>query len=802
MGDTVVGLTVTGAVSIAPDNVLAVVRQRKGEALNKSVVNEDIKRIWKLGKFQDVQAEALPGPGGKGIVLAFRVTETPLIEDIRFFGNKEVSDSTLKDKTGLDVNQPYNQDKAASAVRALEDIYKDKNFYAVQVTVDTKPGDAPGHVVVNFRVDEGNKMKIEKIDVTGNKAFSAAKVKGAMKDTEEAGWFMGGSYDPDKVFDDYESILKAYAAEGYVKARLGGATLNEWGDKGREVVRNSTTFDEANKRIELRIAIDEGRQYHLAGVSVTGNTLFSSAEILSHFDSLRSSDKIFNQEAWEKDLQAMRSLYADKGYIYSQIQPEYTWDDVTGTVSAKVTVTESSKAFIEEIRIRGNEVTKDKVIRRVITLKPGDPFDAEAVNRNRMRIYNLGYFEQVTVDTRPGSEMDKLVLIYDVAPERKTGTLSLGAGFSSVQGLVGFLQVSQNNLFGNGQSVSAQWNFGQSTQSYNLSFTEPWLFDKPVSFGVDLFHTIQETNYNLQGFDLDSTGGSIRSGYTFQDTPYKINGSYRYQTDIISNVQEVDITPGTTHLSAITPGLVRDTRDNVFDTTSGTYNVLTFELAGGYLGGDDSFIKPVMDSRVFFKTPAVFGQTWMNEFVLGVHGRVGCAIPYDSGSTPSAAESVTPSPVPVSEKFFMGGTDTVRGFDERSLGASGAGGGDYEALANVEYSYKPAPPIKLHIFYDAGNSWSCAWAQNVDNSSLPGNGSYSGMNIINPSDAQNHPLDLRDYDFRNMYLFQSVGAGILFTIPGSVIQIRLDYGFGLYETDRNAGDVPSGRVHFNIGNIF
>lgn len=789
-GEVVVSLTVTGAASVSPESVLAVVRQRKGEVLSDSVVNEDVKRIWKMGKFQDVRVESTPGPGGKGVAVAFHVTEMPSIEDVRFFGNKDVSDGTLSDKCGLAAKQSFDQDKVAAAVRAIQDVYKDKNYYAVQVAVDTKPGTLPGQVVVNFRIAEGNKMKIEKIDVSGNTVFSSAKIKGAMKDTEEAGWFMGGNYDPDKAFDDYENVLKLYAKEGYVKAKLDDVSLVEWGDKGREVVRNSTNFDEANKRIVLSLHIKEGKQYHLGGVSITGNTIFTTEDLISKMWSERTKDHVFNQDAWDTDLENFRKLYAAKGYIYTQITPDYTWDDAKGLVSAHLNVQESTKAYIEEIRIRGNEVTKEKVIRRMITLKPGDAFDAQAVDKNRMRIYNLGYFEQVTVDTQPGSEMDKLILIYDVSPERKTGTLSLGAGYSSVQGLVGFLQVSQNNLFGNGQAVSAQWNFGSSTNSYSLSFTEPWLFDKPISFGVDLFRTLQNTAYNQQGFDLLSTGGTLRTGYTLNDL-YKVSTSYRYQTDDISDVQGsiIGITNGITHLSVITPAITRDTRDNVFDPTRGTYNVLSVELAGGYLGGDDSFVKPVLDTRMFFDTPSIFGWDWMHMFVLGIHGRVGWSAPYDSGSGAGT--------VPTSERFFMGGTDTVRGYDERSLGASGVGGGTYEFLTNVEYGFKPVPPIKLHIFYDSGNTWY--YLYNTNNGgyapgTLPGNAGFGGVNIYNPSN--------NSYDFHNLYLYPSVGAGILFTIPTSVIQIRLDWGYSLDPVAREQGDVEGGRVHFNIGNIF
>jgi outer membrane protein assembly factor BamA len=259
----------------------------------------------------------------------------------------------------------------------------------------------------------------------------------------------------------------------------------------------------------------------------------------------------------------------------------------------------------------------------------------------------------------------------------------------------------------------------------------------------------------------------------------------------------IGINAGITHLSVITPSITRDTRDNVFDTTEGSFNVLSVELAGGYLGGDDAFVKPVLDSRLFLDTPAIFGQDWMRAFVLGLHARVGWAVPYDDGTGTGG--------VPTSERFFMGGTDTVRGYDERSLGASGIGGGTYEFLTNVEYGFKPAPMIKLHVFYDSGNTWlsmsdTQGYVTGYAPGSVPGNGGQGGVNLFkNNADGS---TDWSSFNLHNVYLYPSVGVGLLFTIPTSVIQIRLDYGYSLDPIARQEGDVENGRVHFNIGNIF
>jgi outer membrane protein insertion porin family len=408
-----------------------------------------------------------------------------------------------------------------------------------------------------------------------------------------------------------------------------------------------------------------------------------------------------------------------------------------------------------------------------LTVKPGQAFDADRLGQTQRKIFNLGYFENVVIDTQPGSEVDKLVLVIDVSPERKTGTISLGAGFSSVEGLVGFLQVSQNNLFGNGQSVSAQWDFGSRKTSYSVSFTEPWLLDTPTSFGIDIFRSLQTQAFNSQGYDLVSTGGSLRLGrvLTPETNHWKVFNVYRYQSDEIQDVRSdlrTYISEGINNISSITPSLVRDTRDNIFDAGSGSQLIASIQLAGGFLGGDNNFYKPIFDAKMHFRTPAIFGQRWLRNFVLGVHGRIGFSEGFDAGRGFTQ--------VPPSERFFMGGTDTVRGYYDRSLGASIFGGGRFMMLTNVEYGFKPAPPIKLRAFYDSGNPWRSP----------------------------------EDVDWSDPFLYPSWGAGMLFTIPGSVIQIRLDWGFPLMPKPETsdlvrgrAVPIPDGgRIHFNIGNIF
>jgi outer membrane protein insertion porin family len=784
----VASVTVTGARSVTGEQVLAVTHVRPGDPLDPAAVSDDLKRIWKMGLFSDVQADISPVPEGEA--LAYRVMERPVIKEIQFFGNKQIGDGDLKDKSGLKEGDMYDQRQVAEAVDKIVKHYREKDFYAAEVRTELKPSATPGKAILRFQVTEGFKMKVRRISVTGNRAFSEARIKGLFKDTREVGWLgFGGSYDREKLEDDLRRVLEGYAREGYLKARLEGHSLEELPDHAREVAEKITHFDEEKRQIEIVFSVQEGPQYQLESLKISGSQLFKPEEIQSHLES--RDGKVMNGETWERDLSKVRSLYAEKGYIYADPGAVLSYDDATGRVKASLNVKEGPIAYVEQIKIKGNEITKDRVIRRELLIKEGEAFDTAKIAKSREKVYNLGFFENVGVDTEPGSEMDKQVLVFDVSPERKTGTLSLGMGFSSVEGLVGYLQVSQNNLFGNGQSISAQWEAGNLKNSYSLSFTEPWFLDQPVSLGVDLFNRHLDKLYSNQGYNLDSVGGGLRLNFRLPDPNWHTGLGYRYSSDDYEDIDpslvSLGLKAGRSNVSSITPSLSRDTRDNVFDASRGSNNVLSVQMAGGYLGGDYNFIKPVLDSSLYFETPAIFGWNWMKAFVLGLHGRVGDGIAFDAGRGTSD--------VPPAERFFAGGTDTVRGYPDRSLGekkrvydASGnpvynldgspaytyssSAGGRFLLLTNVEYGFKPVPPLKLRAFYDSGNVWD-----SIDD--IDWNGALNGTN----------PL----------FLWPSAGVGFLFTIPGSVIQIRLDWGYPLVQPPTSQ---QQGRIHFNIGNIF
>ncbi len=479
---------------------------------------------------------------------------------------------------------------------------------------------------------------------------------------------------------------------------------------------------------------------------IDGEKIFTEDEIKNRFESKET--KIFNKTQFENDLNTIRAMYSEKGYIFAQSKDAYDFDDEAGEVAINLNIEEGTVAYVNKIKIRGNYVTKDKVILRELKVVEGEAFDSNKIRKSQENLYNLGFFDGIVLDTEQ-VDIDKLNIVFEVK-ERKTGTISLGAGYSSVEGLVGYVQLAQNNLFGEGKVFSADVQVGNQKQSWQLGYKDPWLFDTPTSLDTSIWNTNKQQGYNNQGYELDSYGFSLGGGRRLTDE-HKVYLTYQYEKDKYLNVTDAlkpYITKPESQVSSITPMYVFDTRDDVFDPGRGIYQNLSMQLAGGILGGDSNYIKALWDGRVFVPS------FW--KFVLGFHIKVGNAWGYNW-------QHYGDSNVPLTEKFYCGGTDTVRGYEERGLGP--AEGGNFTIVTNIEYKLRLIDRVlSLVTFYDSGNSWK----------------------------------SVKDVDWQNPYLYPSAGAGVRFTIPGTVMMIRLDWGYALDPGKR----VNGGKIHFNIGNIF
>jgi outer membrane protein insertion porin family len=749
-------IRISGISAVPEKEVLEQISYGIGMVFSRYKTREDIKNLYKTGKFDDVKMY-MSRENGKNLLLV-ELKEKPQIGKITIKGNKEVGEGDIKgklddeDKSGIKIKEGeyLNEYKLKKAIKNIEAMYREKNFYyataayALNIVEEEKSGKKVKKLNIEITVDEGTKIKITSIKATGNNVFSVDKIKGAMK-TKEEGWFVNGTYNEDQLVEDLKAILNLYYQEGYVKTKVNGFTAAEIDINRKDILAKDVKIDKEKKTISIEIPVQESIKYSIKSIEFTGNEIYTKDELTDKISSI--AGKTFDRIQFDKDLATIRSMYAEKGRIFSQMKDTYIYDDDTGDVSAKVDITEGPVAYINTIKVRGNYVTKDKVILREMLVKEGEPFDSSKIKRSQEAVYNLGFFDNVVIDTEQVG-IDKLNLVFEVQ-ERKTGNVGLGAGYSTVEGLVGYVQLSQSNLFGEAKSFAADVQYGSETKSWTLSYKDPWLLDAPISFGVDLWDTFKNRDYNNQGYDLDSIGFDVSLGRKLDDIQ-KVYMTYRYQEDkypYIEDAYKPYITKDKSQISSITPMYVLDTRDDVFDASKGMYMSGLLQFGGGPLGGDFNYIKEVAELKYFIPS------FW--KFVFAFHVKVGNGTGY--------SYNYGDAQVPITEKFYCGGTDTVRGYEERAFGP--IAGGNFTIVTNLEYKLKLVERVlTLAAFYDAGNCW--------DN--------FSNVNWQDP------------------YLYSSLGGGIRLTIPGTVMMIRLDYGYGLDKALR----APGGKIHFNIGNIF
>ncbi len=747
-------IDIKGNITVDEKEILQNISYTQGMLYSRYKTREDIKNLYKIGKFADVKV-SLKEIDGKNILI-YEIKEKPKINKIIIKGNKEVGEGDIKGKLDneekkvkLKENEYFDEYNLKKAIIDIENMYKEKNFYYAKIDykinkIEPEKDKKGDWINIEIEIEEGNKIKVKKISATGNQVFSVDKIKGIMK-TKEEGWFVSGVFDEEKFIEDLKNILNAYYEEGYIKAKINGLTYGEIEMNKNKIIDEFVKIDKENKIITINIPVEEGIKYKVKSIDIAGNEIYSNEELFEKMET--KAGNIFNKIQFDKDILILKSAYAEKGHIFSQINDIYVYDDDTGEIKIKLNITEGPVAYIENIKIRGNYETQDKVIRRELTINPGDAFDSAKIRKSQEKIYNLGFFDNVLIDTEQ-VDIDRLNLVFEVV-ERKTGTIGLGAGYSSLEGLVGYIQLTKSNLFGEGKTFSADVQFGNQKKSWQLSYKDPWLFDTPTSFGIDVWNVFKNQYYNNQGYDLDTYGFDLSFGRRFNDEQQGYI-TYRYQEDKYSNIKEElkdYIKEGKSSISSITPMYIYDTRDDIFDPNRGLYSNLSLQIGGGYLGGDYNYFKFLWDGRYFVPS------FW--KFIWAFHARIGNAWGYEwNYGNPY---------VPPTEKFYAGGTDTVRGYEERALGP--IGGGNFIIVTNIEYKLKLVERIlTLALFYDSGNCWE----------------------------------NFKDVNWTNPYLYPSAGFGIRLTIPGTVMLIRLDWGYALDPTKR----IQGGKIHFNIGNIF
>ncbi len=682
----VTAIEVQGNKAISSNVIVSKMKTRIGSAYQENIVSDDLKRLYLLGYFADIKIDTQDYKEGLKIIV--NVVERPIIDKISFSGINllTMKDVKLKQQLKSRETQYLDYPLLTEDVRILKKMYEKIGYSQADITYKVDLDQAANKAKINFIVVEGRKVRVKDIIIKGNNSFKSPRILKLLK-TKRAWFFNAGVLKDEVLKEDLERIKSFYQREGFT-----------------DVVVTSEVKPDAKKSYQLYVLIqvEEGKKYLVGSVVIDGNKDITEKQILSRLTDCIPG-KVYSAEAMKRDSTNIQGLYFDKGYISAQVQDSTIVNPESGRVDVSYGIIENQITYVDKIKVRGNIKTKDIVIRRELRIHPGEKFDGEKLRRSKERLQNLGFFDDISYDTEETQEPDKKNLLVDVK-ETKTGSFSFGGGYSTVDQFIGFVEVEQKNFdwrnwpyfTGAGQNLKVRASIGNLSNGYELSFTEPWMFDYPVSFGFDLYRRTHDRDTDTgYGYDETVTGGDLRLGKELSEY---LRGDLTYRLDQmeISNPtddasQDLKDEVGTNVISVISPSLTFDSRDNVFDTRKGNLITGSFDFAGGPLGGDKRFTKFFARASHYFPMP--------HGAVLEIRGRLGLANPYGSSDK-----------IPIYERFFAGGAYTIRGYEERKVGpvdpiSHDPLGGDSMVVGNIEYTYPLFSFLKVAAFYDVGNVW-------------------------------------------------------------------------------------------------
>ena len=667
-------IMILGNVKVEEGVIRGAIKSREGGPFSVEKIREDLRSIFDLGSFTDVQVDIKSTPRGKEVI--FIVVEKPSIKEILIKGNDKVKLDDIKEKMTLTPRSILNLDKVKENSELIRKLYFSKGYYGVKVEYKVDYLET-NEAIVTFTVSEGPKGHIQKIVFKGNKKIKASELKKVM--TTKRRNILSiitktGTLDEDVLKNDLQLLTAYYFDHGFLEAKL-----------------SEPKIDLSNpKKIRIEIGIVEGPQYHLGNIDFKGD-LLTTKEALFKVLKMKRGDT-YSNTAIRREVNAIMAKFADQGYAYVEVNPETSVDNKNLLVHLTFEIEKKKSVYYEKIQVVGNTKTRDKVIRRELRVTEGELYNATDMNYSRDRLKRTGYFKEVDFTTSRGSTEEKINLDVKVE-ESPTGAISFGVGYSTIESVVGSASISDRNLFGLGYSGMLKFSLGFETQSARLSLTDPYFLGYPYSAGFDLYHERVEifTTYSYK-----ITGGDIRFGKELTDN-IRIDAMYKLENVDVYNVASdasifIAEQQGKLTTSAISLIPSIDTRDDFFNPRRGGKHSLLIQDAGGFLGGDNYFVKVLGQSSWFFPLPL--------RTTLNIRGQAGIITPYGG------------KVLPLYEKFFVGGINTVRGFEYGMAGPvdkpTGDPLGSKKMVAfNVEWIFPLSREIGLQgaLFFDVGKGF-------------------------------------------------------------------------------------------------
>jgi outer membrane protein insertion porin family len=715
-------IEVKGNRKIEAQVITQQLRTKAGKPFVEADITSDIKAIFKMGFFQDVSADVADSPAGK--VVIFIVQEKGLISEIRIEGNKALDKDVITDALTIKTRQSLNREKIVTDIEKVKALYDGKGYYNAEITDRVeKEGEKDFRIIINIK--ENDRLYIKSITFEGNEAFTAKELKNMMTSTEYSLLHFMSDTDVlkrDLLKQDVGKLTSYYFNNGFINVQISEPEI---------------THDK--KWIYVKIKIEEGKRFKIGKVEISGDLLKKPREEL--LKALRTKEgSNYDREAVMKDIDLITSACNDEGHANADVTPKIDTKEKEQLANVDYNIKTGELVYFNRIIITGNTITRDKVIRRELEVIEGDLYSSSQLKTSYKNLNRLRYFEEVDFQTEKGP--DKSLMDVNIrVKEKNTGMFMVGAGYSAIDQAIIMAQITQQNFLGRGQIMSLKASLGSTTNNYELSFTEPWLFDIPLWFKYDIW----KYKKNYDSYTWDSRGTGFTVAYPIWE---KISASIGYKITI-DDIQDINLSTapsyitaqgGQTTTSAVTIGLGMDTTDDTIFPTRGSRENAFIEEAGGPLGGTTNFTKVGASAAVYYPLPL--------QMVFGARGRIGAIQAHDGKA------------VPIFERYVLGGLNSIRGLQYLGIGGSGTSdaiGGTTMLVFNVELVFPliKEAGMKGVVFYDTGNTWA---------------GGY-------------HLNDLR----------QTAGFGIRWYSP--IGPLRLEYGYVLDRKENEA----AGRFEFSIG---
>ena len=668
-------ISVEGTQRVDPATVISYMQISPGDSYTQDSLSEALKRLYATGLFADVNLRQ------DGNNLIVDVVENPVINRVAFEGNDEIEDTELAGEISSRPRAVYIRNDVRRDVSRLQEIYRRTGNYSAVVTAEIIKLDQ-NRINLVFNIDEGPKSTIKGIKFIGNEAFDDADLRAVISSKEDR-WYRFLSsddrYDADRMSFDQELLRRFYLKNGYADFNMVAANAELSPDK---------------ESFFLTYTLNEGDRYKVNNVSVDSSRLRNVDNTSLENVVVVKEGKWYSSDDVEETVDELTAKLGDMQYAFAQIRPDIKRNPESKTVDITFRAEETQRVFVEAINIKGNVRTLDKVIRREFDVVEGDPYSTTKVADAERNIQNLDFFNKVVVKPKPGSAPDQTVIDVDVE-EKSTGEISIGAGFSTSDGPLADLRIRERNFLGKGQDVLFGTTIAGERTEFDLSFTEPYFFNRDLAAGFDLFHVTRDLQ-DESSYDQKTTGGALRLNYPLTKK-LRQQLKYRYQTNTIENVDSgasrfVRDQEGTRDTSAISQTLSYNDLNSDIAPSDGYKLWLETELAG--LGGDAKFISG--------KTGGSYYYPITKKVTFNTLAEVGGITGYSD------------SDVEINERYFIG-SRTLRGFEyggigPRDLTTDDALGGNLFYRGSTELSFPVGLPeemgIKGHLFSDYGSLWS------------------------------------------------------------------------------------------------